>query len=369
MIRIAATSLAAAFVVVLTFGLFAPKWPLLQSSQQAVQPAAEFIGSETCSGCHQAQAASWSNSQHKHAMDHATEKSVLGDFSDATFDYFGVRSRFFRKDGKYFVETDGPDGKLTPFEVKYTFGVEPLQQYLVEFPDGRLQALSLAWDSRPKAEGGQRWFHLYPDEEIKHDDVLHWTRLNQNWNFMCAGCHSTGVRKNYDAATDRFNTTWAEISVGCETCHGQGSRHAGWARAQQSWWPVGKSDDPRKGLLVRFDERDGALWPIDPNTGNARRSVTPALVRKEVETCGLCHARRGEFFEEWVPGRSLSDTHAVSPLARRLYSADGQMLDEVYDYGSFKQSKMFAAGVTCGDCHEPHAAKLRQPGDGVCLQC
>ena len=232
-----------------------------------------------------------------------------------------------------------------------------------------LQALSLAWDSRPKDKGGQRWFHLYPDEEIKHDDVLHWTRLNQNWNFMCAGCHSTGVRKNYDAATDRFATSFAEISVGCEACHGQGSRHVGWASAQQSWWPFGKSEDPRKGLLVRFDERDDVVWPIDPSTGNARRNFTPALVRKEVETCGLCHARRGEFSEDWVPGRWLSDTHAVSPLARGLYSADGQMLDEVYDYGSFKQSRMFAAGVTCGDCHEPHGAKLRAPGDGVCLQC
>ena len=113
--------------------------------------------------------------------------------------YYGVPSRFFRKDGKFFVETDGPDGKLATFEVKYTFGVDPLQQYLIAFPDGRLQALSIAWDSRPKDNGGQRWFHLYPNEEIRHDDVLHWTKLNQNWNFMCAECHSTGVRKNYDA--------------------------------------------------------------------------------------------------------------------------------------------------------------------------
>ena len=142
-------------------------------------------------------------------------------------------SRFFRKDGKFLVETDGPDGKLATFEVKYTFGVYPLQQYLIEFPDGRIQALSIAWDSRPKEQGGQRWFHLYPNEEIRHDDILHWTRLNQNWNFMCAECHSTGVRKNYDAANDRFNTTWAEISVGCETCHGQGSRHVAWARDRQ----------------------------------------------------------------------------------------------------------------------------------------
>jgi predicted CXXCH cytochrome family protein len=227
----------------------------------------------------------------------------------------------------------------------------------------------MAWDSRQKEQGGQRWFHLYPNEEIKHDDVLHWTKLNQNWNFMCAECHSTGVRKNYDATNDRFASTWAEISVGCETCHGQGSAHVAWARAQQSWWPFGRSEHPTKGLLVRFDERRDIVWRRDPKTGNAARNFPPALLRKEVETCGLCHARRGEFSEDWVPGRWLSDTHLVSPLARGLYYADGQMLDEVYNYGSFKQSKMFAAGVTCGDCHEPHAAKLRAPGDGVCMQC
>ncbi len=162
--------------------------------------AATFVGSETCAGCHRAEAELWRSSQHQLAMQHATDKAVLGDFNGASFDYHGVHSRFFRRDGKFLVETDGSDGKLATFEVKYAFGVDPLQQYLVEFPDGRLQALSLAWDSRPKENGGQRWFHLYPNEEIKHDDVLHWTRLNQNWNFMCAECHSTGVRKNYDAA-------------------------------------------------------------------------------------------------------------------------------------------------------------------------
>src|SRR5262249_30953431 len=148
--------------------------------------ALRFVGSETCSGCHRVEAELWRGSQHRHAMDHATERTVLGDFSNATFDYYGVRSRFFRKDRDFLVETDGADGKLATYEVKYTFGVYPLQQYLIEFPDGRLQALSIAWDSRPKVDGGQRWFHLYPDEEIRHDDVLHWTKLNQNWNFMCA---------------------------------------------------------------------------------------------------------------------------------------------------------------------------------------
>jgi len=328
-----------------------------------------FVGGDTCAQCHPAEAKLWHSSQHKLAMQHASEASVLGDFSDVSFDYYGVHSRFFRQSGKFFVKTDGPDGKFATFEVKYTFGGNPLQQYLIEFPDGRLQALSIAWDTRPKEQGGQRWFHLYPNEKIQYDDVLHWTKLNQNWNFMCAECHSTGVRKNYDAANDRFASTWAEISVGCETCHGQGSRHVAWARAQQSWWPFGKDDDPKKGLIVRFDERRDIVWRRDPKTGNAARSFPPARLRKEVETCGLCHARRSEFSEDWIPGRWLSDTHIVSPLARGLYYADGQMEDEVYNYGSFKQSRMFATGVTCGDCHEPHAAKLRAPGDGVCMQC
>jgi Flp pilus assembly protein TadD len=331
--------------------------------------AAAFVGSETCAGCHKPEAELWRSSQHKHAMDHATDKTVLGDFNDANFEYYGVRSRFFRKDGKFLVETDGPDGKLGVFEIKYTFGLDPLQQYLVEFPDGRLQALSVAWDSRPKDKGGQRWFHLYPDEEIRPDDFLHWTKLNQNWNFMCAECHSTGVRKNYDAAKDRFATTWAEISVGCEACHGRGSRHVDWARERQSWRPFGRNDEPAKGLVVRFDERKDVAWPLDATSGNPQRSVTPAAVRKEVETCGFCHARRGAFSEDWVPGRWLSDTHAVSPISRGLYHADGQQRDEVYNYGSFKQSKMFAAGVTCSDCHDPHSAKLRFPGDDTCLQC
>jgi predicted CXXCH cytochrome family protein len=332
---------------------------------------ATFVGSETCAGCHQAEARLWQGSQHQLAMAHATDKSVLGDFSGATFDYFGVKSRFFQKDGKYLVETDGADGKLAVFEIKYTFGVDPLQQYLVEFPDGRLQSLSIAWDSRPKDAGGQRWFHLYPNEEIRHNDVLHWTRLNQNWNFMCSECHSTGVRKNYDAVNDRFATTFAEISVGCEACHGQGSRHVGWAQDKAGWWPFGKTDDPTKGLAERFSERRDATWVPNTETGNVTRSSPPRVLRAEVETCGLCHARRGEFSEAWTPGQWLSDTHMVSPLGRGLYSADGQMLDleEAYNYGAFKQSKMFAAGVTCSDCHDPHSAKLRLSGDNTCLQC
>lgn len=325
---------------------------------------AGFVGSNACVGCHQAEARLWQGSQHKNAMNHATENAVRGDFNDSIFDYNGTRSRFFRAGGKFLVETDGADGQLATFEVKYTFGVDPLQQYLIEFPDGRVQALSIAWDTRPKDKGGQRWFHLYPDGAITYRDPLHWTRLHQNWNFMCAECHSTGVRKNYDAKEDRFATSFAEISVGCEACHGAGSRHVAWAKG-------GKRGDASKGLVVNFDERVGVSWSADRSNSLPKRSTPPAVLRKEVETCGLCHARRGQLAEDWRPGQWLSQTHRVSLLDRRLFHADGQIRDseETYNYAPFKMSKMFAAGVTCSDCHDPHGSTLKASVDAVCGQC
>jgi len=361
---------ATAVALLVCFGVIS--WPLLSGRRTEPPAVATFVGSEVCADCHRAETDLWRTSQHKQAMDHATEKSVLGDFNEASFDYYGVRSRFFRKDGKFLVETDGPDGKLATFQVKYTFGVDPLQQYLIEFPDGRVQALSIAWDTRSKDKGGQRWFHLYPNENIRHDDILHWTKLNQNWNFMCAECHSTGIRKNYDAANDRYATHWSEISVGCEACHGQGSNHVAWAHAQQSWLPLSRREDRSKGLLARFDERQGVVWSHNPRSGQPQRNLPTNLLRTEVEVCGRCHARRSEISEDWTPGHWLFDTHAIaSPLASDVYWADGQIrdVDEPYNYVPFKQSKMFAAGVTCSDCHNPHSGKLNIAGNGVCLQC
>lgn len=296
-------------------------------------------------------------------MQPATADTVLGRFDDARFSYNGVTSTFFRRDGRYFVRTDGADGKLADFELRYTFGVHPLQQYLVEFPDGRMQALSIAWDARPKAAGGQRWFHLYPNERIDHRDPLHWTHLEQNWNYVCADCHSTNLRRNYDAARDRYATTWTDLSVGCEACHGPGSNHVAWAERRGGWERLAD----QKGLAIALDERRGVGWPIGAS-GNATRSRTLAT-RREVETCGVCHARRRPLGDRPGPTGRLLDTHDVSLLEERLYYADGQQRDEVYTYGSFLQSRMYAVGVTCSDCHDAHTQALRAPGNAVCAQC
>jgi len=298
-------------------------------------------------------------------MQEATDSSVLGDFDDAEFEQFGVVSRFYRKDGKFMVRTDGADGKLQDYEIKYSFGVYPLQQYLIEFPKGRLQTLDIGWDSRPEEQGGQRWFHLHPEDPVRHDDVLHWTGPNLNWNYMCADCHSTNLRKGYDASSDTYHTTWSEIDVSCEACHGPGSEHVRWAEEMAKGEP---SSLPDMGLTVRLDERAGVAWPIDPATGKAKRS-TPRTTSREIQVCARCHSRRSQMTDAFVAGQPFLDGFRPALLTEGLYYPDGQIEDEVYVWGSLLQSKMHQAGITCSDCHDPHAADLRSPGDTVCYQC
>ncbi|HSQ09062.1 MAG TPA: multiheme c-type cytochrome, partial [Burkholderiaceae bacterium] len=347
--------------------LAALAWQLTRSpSPSAPIPAASppsaalFVGSDECKACHAQETAAWTSSQHARAMQHATAETVRGDFNDAKFTFDGVTSSFFGRDGKYFARTDGPDGKLAEFEVKYTFGLEQLQQYLVELPGGRLQALAVSWDARPKEQGGQRWFRQYPNEKLDFRDELHWTQRAQNWNFMCADCHSTQVVKGYDANKNAFDTRFNEISVGCEACHGPGSAHVAWTEA--------KPADASKGLTILLDERRGVTWSIDPATGNARRSRERTSER-EIEVCAQCHARRAQIAEGYRAGQPFMDHYLPSLLLPGLYHVDGQQRDEVFIWGSWLQSRMHRQGVTCSDCHDPHSQKLRVDGNAVCGQC
>ncbi len=324
------------------------------------EPARAYVGSARCGGCHRAEYERWQGSHHDRAMDEAAGASVLGDFADARVTFGGVRSRLFREGAAFMVETDGPDGAPAVFPVRYTFGVAPLQQYLVELRPGRIQALPIAWDARPAEAGGQRWFHVYGAEPVAHDDALHWTRMRQSWESTCAECHSTGLTTRYDVARDRFETRWAEIDVACEACHGPGAAHVAWAEAP--------GDDATRGLAVRFDERAGVAWTLDPATGNSRRSH-PRATEKEIESCAPCHARRTRIAPEVVPGDAFLDRYRPDWVAPPAYHADGTVAEEDYVWGSFLQSRMYAMGVTCSDCHEPHGLGLRAEGARVCLTC
>lgn len=362
----AAVVIIVAAVAAVWFYQHANPLPGNRQAYKTADSAAHYVGSNACVSCHTEEATQWRASHHHDAMSQASAQTVLGNFNDATFTYAGITSRFFKRDGQFYVRTDGADGKLADFQVQYTFGLYPLQQYLIKFPDGRLQALSIAWDTRTKQHGGQRWYHLYPKERINYKDALHWTQPSQNWNFMCADCHSTDVHKNYSVATNTFNTTWSEISVGCEACHGPGSRHVHWAELKQSGKPTG--DYPNQGLTAQLDERQGVTWTIDPKTGNAVRSK-PRLSEREIQVCAQCHSRRGQITDGYEAGKPYLDYYHPAFLTAPLYYADGQQHGEVYNWGSFLQSRMYAHGVTCSDCHNPHTATLRAAGNAMCAAC
>jgi predicted CXXCH cytochrome family protein len=324
--------------------------------------APAYVGAAACTECHAEAAKAWRGSHHDLAMQKADAQAVLGDFNDATLAHKGIASRFFRRDGKFIVTTDGADGKPADFEIAYTFGVWPLQQYLVAFPGGRYQALNLAWDSRGKAEGGQRWFDLQAGQKLGPNDALHWTGRYQNWALQCAECHSTRLEKHYDAGSDSYKTTFAEINVACEACHGPGSRHVESARRKD------KGKDGDDGLVVKLESRWNEAWRLpDADAMFATRDRrAPAQV---MNVCAACHASRSTLAEGGASGDPLEQTHRPALLTPPLYYPDGQQRDEVYVWASFAQTKMAAAGVTCMDCHDAHSLKLRAEGNALCLRC
>lgn len=324
-----------------------------------------YVGSETCQSCHQVEYTDWARSHHYRAMQAATPENVLGDFNNTTFEYGGLQHRFFRDGDKFMVETDNASGELEKFEISYTFGFDPLQQYLIGFPDGRYQALNIVWDSRPKAEGGQRWYHLYPEADeggaISSQHALHWTGSFQNWNSRCANCHSTRLQKNYDASKNTYNTRWSEMTVGCEACHGPGKAHLDWATHRS-----GNDDSlPDPGFLNDLSKL--GPWVPDGNKTTFRYQGE-GNSHGQTGTCAACHSRRAEMDEDHA-GKAYSDLFQLRLIDEPLYYPDGQVSDEVYVYGSFLQSKMYQAGVACSNCHQPHSGKLVAEGNAVCSQC
>lgn len=300
----------------------------------------EWVDEAQCQSCHAAAFADWQGSHHQLAMQPANEQSVLGDFSGQQIDSDTESSRFLREDGAFVIQTPGADGLPVDAKVAYTFGIEPLQQYLLEMPGGRLQAHGMAWDTQQQA-----WFHLYQGQGVDHEDRLHWTGNTQNANFMCIECHATDFKRNYDAATDTFASRWQAPGVGCQSCHGPASGHLAWA-----------ADTP-------------ATEPDQQNNSMGFTASPSIAATEEVEVCARCHSRRSPLDDGYQHGNALMDDFLPSILSADLYEVDGKIKEEVFEYGSFTQSKMHAAGVVCSDCHNPHSGELRASGNGVCTQC
>lgn len=300
---------------------------------------AEYIGDKSCQSCHAKEFDLWKQSDHFKAMEPANDSTVLGDFNNASLTADGITSKFFRRDGKFIINTQGPDGTNRDFEVLYTFGFKPLQQYLVAFPGGKMQVPRMSWDVQKK-----KWFHQYAGQKIHHNDWLHWTGGGQNWNTMCASCHSTNLQKNYFPEADSFHTTYSVMTVSCESCHGPAGKHVDFVT----------SDKYQSGEKIKYS----FLKPLDgPNT-------------VQVNTCMPCHARKANISSELLTSTEVMDDMIPEIPSNEFFHADGQVNDEDYIYTSFLQSKMFHRGVKCSNCHDPHSGKkLFAAANQVCLQC
>ena len=323
----------------------------------ASEDAGRFVGSTQCSQCHNEVYAAWQGSDHHKAMLPATEANVLGDFNNVRLKFHGIETRLYRQGEAFRVATAGLDGKPADFQINYTFGHYPLQQYLVDTGGGRLQALNIAWDSRAADQGGQRWYHLQADEDIDPGHPFYWARHFQNANSRCIECHSTDFKKNFDAASDSYATSWSEPGVGCESCHGPASRHLELAASNNL-------TDENSGFASKARPR--MSWGFAEGAAVATPSGEPD--DSYLDACGACHSRRSTNgdIEALAP---FHDHYRLATIDPGLYFSDGQIDDEVFVLGSFLQSKMAQRGVTCGNCHDPHSGKTIADGNALCAQC
>ena len=320
------------------------------------QPSMHYVGAQSCQGCHVDEYKQWRTSDHFKAMQLPSPTTVLGDFSDVTVKFHNIETRFYRDGDKYLVDTLGAAGKPITVQIKHTFGFHPLQQYLVELDDGHIQALNVAWDSRIEQDGGQRWFHLQPDENITPDHPFFWTNHFQNWNSRCADCHSTNVQRNYTQADNSFATSFAEVNVACEACHGPASEHVARAQTDTLAEGTGFNITAKAKIQWQFTDDNDIAKPLGQQNND------------DLNMCGSCHALRGQLSQAGTAG-NFHQLNRLQLLNETTYFADGQAKEESFVVGSFLQSKMHHKGVTCGNCHQPHSGKLLVEGNALCAQC
>lgn len=323
----------------------------------AAEPSIGFVGSGLCAQCHQQEYADWQQSDHHKAMQPANQDTVLGDFNDVRVKFHNIETQLYREGEAFKVATAGTGGQPGTFTIEYTFGHYPLQQYLVDIGSGHLQALNVAWDSRAADQGGQRWYHLQADEKIDPEHPFYWTRHFQNSNSRCIVCHNTSVSKNYDLENKRYDTTWSETGVGCESCHGPASEHLALVSGNQLI---------NKNTGFNRPQSSPLSWSYQGNDDIA--SPTGSRDDSHITTCGGCHSRRSSHSDATMHA-DYHDQYRLALLDEGLYFADGQIDDEVFVLGSFLQSKMHRQGVTCANCHNAHSGKLIAEGNALCAQC
>jgi tetratricopeptide (TPR) repeat protein len=310
--------------------------PLVEDEAAAF---AKYAGDAACKVCHAVEFEKWQGSHHALAERSWRDELDKEGFSPAQTFAHGSQSTTAALDATQVasLKTLGFKAEDKAWKVERVLGHDPLRQFLVASERGRLHATEACWDPNKK-----EWFNVYGSEDRKPGEWGHWTGRGMSWNTMCAGCHNTRVRKNYDSPTDTFRTTMAQMTVGCEACHGPMKQHA---QAYTSGIP----EQIAQAKMVTFNAKD----------------PKPML-----DTCGMCHARRTELTGDFKPGDKFFDHHHLSTVDHTdTFYADGQIREEDYEYSSFLSSRMHHAGVRCSDCHDPHSGKPLQAGNMLCMRC
>jgi predicted CXXCH cytochrome family protein len=319
-----------------------------------------YSGSTSCSQCHRKIYDDWAASHHGLAEVPFDPKTHGAAFEPQRDIRHGDRKSIARVHaGKHELVTEGPGEKVQSFRPARIIGIEPLWQPVVAAAGGRYQVTALSFD--PKKN---EWFDVYGEENRRPHEWGHWSNRGMTWNSMCATCHTTDYRKRYDVSTDTYDSKYVELGVGCESCHGPYADHIAEMKAAGKSGEVDASGNvtiswPPKAFL-------DALEADKQAPGEQPRGRLDAVM----DTCGACHARRSELTGRVVPGaRFVDHFRPVLPDDTEVYYADGQVHEEDYEYTSFLSSRMYRMGVRCVHCHEPHTAKVRAPGNKLCLGC
>ncbi|PWU08203.1 MAG: ammonia-forming cytochrome c nitrite reductase subunit c552 [Verrucomicrobia bacterium] len=335
--------------------------PLSSPLASRPSPLSEYAGSQSCQPCHAEAYKLWEHSNHALAERFPNPETDRKAFANART----PKQTSVKAEGtNYLLTCPGLSSSNETHLIVRVIGNDPLRQFLVSFPGGRFQTFEASYD--PHAD---EWFDVFGDENRQPGEWGHWTGRGMNWNSMCAACHNTGLRKNYEEATDTYHTTMAEMSVGCEACHGPLKEHVEQENKVRN--PKSEIRNP-KFEARRPQDTDHVATNYELRTTDyGPRTTNLAFTRDQVlDTCASCHARRTELTGNFQPGDSFYDHYSLTTVdeSDRFYP-DGQVRDEDYELSAFLGSRMHASGVRCLDCHEPHSMKPRLPGNWLCMRC
>lgn len=324
----------------------------------------EYVGSAACGRCHETIAASWQDSIHIQMTRPVAEARIIGDFSPGThLEKYGRAYQMSARDGRYVIAVAHQGGEFEPFEVHFTLGVNRFQGYLSKLPDGRIYVLPVFWH-----RDTNQWID-YKEITPLPADSSH--EFRQIWNVNCFNCHATNLRQNFDSEARTYATSWTELGIGCEACHGPGAAHV----ALMKTWEADPASRPAYESSARNRELGALLRIFSPKSADKRQVF---------DTCAYCHGNKTNYFVGMKPGDRYEDYAAPFLVSQPIPADDPQ--GDFWPDGrpnrfnrpqALMQSGCFLKGqAVCTSCHtihgakRPHSLKVEaSKTDLLCTQC